>query len=364
MSTSMPRRLCSRAPTIVSFRFGSSCRRCCRDRDRSPAGQVGAGQRGVVRLQPGDRAAVHDLAAVLPRARTDVDRPVGGPDGVLVVLDDDQRVAHVAQPGQRLDQPAVVPLVQPDRRLVEHVEHADQPGPDLGGQPDPLRLAAGQRARGAVQRQVVQPDVEQEPQPGLHLLEHPPGDHGLAVVEHHAVEELRAVGHRHRRDLGDRPVALLAVGERDGQDLGLEPGALADRARHVAHVALVLLPRVLRVGLVEPAVEERDDALEVGVVRRARGRTGSGSGRAPGPSLPCSTAFCAGGRQLAPRRVHPEADRRRQALQQPAEVLRRLCPPAHGAMAPSARLSSGSGTTSSGSTSFLIPMPVHSGQAP
>ncbi len=68
------------------------------------------------------------------------------PDGVLVVLDDDQRVAEVAQPDQRLDQPVVVALVQPDARLVEDVEHADQAGADLGRQPDPLRLAAGQRA--------------------------------------------------------------------------------------------------------------------------------------------------------------------------------------------------------------------------
>ena len=37
---------------------------------------------------------------------------------------------------------------------------------------------------------------------------------------------------------------------------------------------------------------------------------------------------------------------------------------AHGAIAPSARLSSTSGTTSSGSTSFLMPRPAHSGQAP
>ena len=93
-----------------------------------------------------------DLAAVLAGARADVDHPVGGADGVLVVLDDDQRVAEVAQPDQRLDQPAVVALVQADRRLVEHVEHADQAGADLGGQPDALRLAAGQRAGGPVER--------------------------------------------------------------------------------------------------------------------------------------------------------------------------------------------------------------------
>ena len=292
-----------------------------RHRDRAPPGQVRAGQRRVVRLEVLDAAAVHDVAAVLARARTDVDGPVAGADRVLVVLDDDQRVPQVPQPGQRVDQPAVVPLVQTDRRLVEHVEHPDQPRADLRGQPDPLRLATGERARRAVQRQVLQPDVEQEPEPRLDLLEHPSGDHGLALVEHHAVEELRAVGDRHRRDLGDGAVAVLAVGERDGQDLGLEPGAVAGGARHVAHVALVPLALGLRLGLVQAPVEERDHALEVRVVGALA-------------AVPVAVAdvhlvlaavqhgLLRGGRQLAPRRVHPEADRRRQPGEQPAEVLR------------------------------------------
>ena len=112
-----------------------------------------------------DRAGHHHLATVLAGARPDVHHPVGGPDGVLVVLDHDQRVAEIAQPGEGLDQPVVVPLVQPDRRLVEHVQHPDQPGADLGGQPDPLRLAAGQGGRRPVQRQIVEADVQQEPEP-------------------------------------------------------------------------------------------------------------------------------------------------------------------------------------------------------
>ena len=49
-------------------------------------------------------------------------------------------------------EPVVVALVEADRRLVEHVEHADQPRADLGGQPDALRLAAGEGGRGAGQR--------------------------------------------------------------------------------------------------------------------------------------------------------------------------------------------------------------------
>ena len=122
------------------------------------------------------RPGHHDVAAVLASPRADVHHPVRGPDGVLVVLDHDQRVAQVAQPQQGLEQPVVVPLVQPDGRLVQHVEHADQAGADLGREPDPLRLAAGQRAGGPVQRQVVQADVEQEAEPGIDLLEDPAGD--------------------------------------------------------------------------------------------------------------------------------------------------------------------------------------------
>ncbi len=97
------------------------------DFDRPLARQVLPGDR-LLRLQHVlDRARHDDLAAVLPRARPDVDDVVGDTDRLLVVLDDDHGVAEVAQPHQRLDEAAVVALVEPDRRLVEHVEHA-RPG--------------------------------------------------------------------------------------------------------------------------------------------------------------------------------------------------------------------------------------------
>ena len=92
-------------------------------------------------------------------------------DRLLVVLDHDHRVPEVAQAHQRVDEPLVVALVQPDRRLVEHVEHAHQPAADLRRQPDALRLAAGERRRRPVQRQVVEPDVEQEAEPLVDLLQ-------------------------------------------------------------------------------------------------------------------------------------------------------------------------------------------------
>ena len=74
---------------------------------------------------------------------------VGDPDRVLVVLDDDHRVAEVAHADHRLDEPVVVALVQADRRLVEDVEHADEARADLRRQPDALGLAAGEGAGGA-----------------------------------------------------------------------------------------------------------------------------------------------------------------------------------------------------------------------
>ena len=88
---------------------------------------------------------------MLAGAGADVDDVVGEAHGLLVVLDDDDRVAEVAQAQERLDEAVVVALVQADAGLVEDVEHADERRADLRGQADALRLAAGERGRGALQ---------------------------------------------------------------------------------------------------------------------------------------------------------------------------------------------------------------------
>ena len=84
------------------------------------------------------------MAAGDARPGAEVDHVVGRPHRVFVVLDDDHGVALIARAAQRFQQPVVVARVQADRRLVEDVEHADQAGADLRGQPDALALAAGQ----------------------------------------------------------------------------------------------------------------------------------------------------------------------------------------------------------------------------
>ena len=103
-----------------------------------------------------------DLAAVDAGAGADVDDVVGGADRVLVVLDDEDGVAEIAQALERLEQARVVALMQADRRLVEHVEHAGEARADLRGEADALALAARQRAGGARERQIVEADVVEE----------------------------------------------------------------------------------------------------------------------------------------------------------------------------------------------------------
>ena len=225
--------------------------------DRARAGQELAGQR---LLDPHDllgRALGDDVAAVLAGARPHVDQVVGRAHRALVVLHDEHRVAEVAQPLQRRDQPRVVALVQADRRLVEDVEHADERRADLGREPDPLRLAAAQRRGGALHRQVADADVVQEAQPLVYLAQDQPRDRPVLVGELQPVHPLDRPLGAERRELVDRDPADLHRAR-----LRPQARALALRARPQRHVLLDLLPRPVGVGLLVAALEVRDDALE------------------------------------------------------------------------------------------------------
>ena len=138
--------------------------------------QIGAGQRRRRALDVFGRARGDDAPAVDAGARAHVDHVIGRHDRLFVVLDDEHGVAEIAQLLQRVEQARVVTLMQPDRRLVEDVEHAHERRADLRRQPDALRLAARQRRRGAVERQVLQPDVDEEVQPLGDLAQDALGD--------------------------------------------------------------------------------------------------------------------------------------------------------------------------------------------
>ena len=194
-----------------------------------------------------------------PGARPHIDQPVGGADRLLVMLDDDHGVAKVAQPLQRIEQPAVVALVQPDGGFVEHIEHAGEARADLGRQADALALAAGERARIARQGEILEADIDQEAEPLVDLLQNAPGDLQLFGAQplRQAGEPVTRPGDRHlRRRAG------VQLRDPDRQRLGLESVAVARRAGRDGLVFAQLLAHPTRIGLAPAPGQVRDHALE------------------------------------------------------------------------------------------------------
>ncbi len=144
--------------------------------DTLAAAQVGPGQAGRVGRHLLRRALRHQLAAMLARPRPQIEQPIGGAHRVLIMLHHQHGVAQVAHSLQGVDEPGVVALVQADARLVEHVEDAHELTADLRRQSNALRLAAAQGAGHAVERQVVEADVDHEVEPLANLLQDGLGD--------------------------------------------------------------------------------------------------------------------------------------------------------------------------------------------
>jgi hypothetical protein len=113
----------------------------------------------------------------------DVDHVVGRHHHVLVVLHHDDRIAGVAQFLQSVYQALVVALMQTDAGLVQNVEHTHKLRTYLRGKADSLRLASRKGARLAVERQVVQPHIEQKLDAGLHLFDDLVGNESPALVQ-------------------------------------------------------------------------------------------------------------------------------------------------------------------------------------
>ena len=97
------------------------------------------------------------------------------------MLDDEDGVALIAELAQDRDEPFVVARVEANRRLVEHVERVDERGAERRREVDALRLAARERGRETIQRQVVEADVAEEPQPLADLTEHLVGNRGVLL---------------------------------------------------------------------------------------------------------------------------------------------------------------------------------------
>src|SRR3546814_18113941 len=99
---------------------------------------------------------------------------------------------------------------------------------DLAGEPDALALPARQGAAGAIEIEVVEPDIVEEAQPLIDLLEDGMGDLLLLAGELalQRAEPREGIGDREPRGTGD-----VDAGDLDGERLGLAALAVAGFAR-------------------------------------------------------------------------------------------------------------------------------------
>ena len=135
-------------------------RRAHRRLQRGPVVEVPPGERAAG-PQPLDGALEHHLAAGGAGAGAEVDDVVGDRDRLRLVLDDQHGVALVAQLQQQLVHPLDVVRVQADRRLVEDVGDVGERRAEVADHLGALRLAARQRARRPVEREVAEPDLDE-----------------------------------------------------------------------------------------------------------------------------------------------------------------------------------------------------------
>ena len=115
-----------------------------RRRHAQVAAQIARRERVVaIGEQPFESALVDDVAAVLARARPQIQQVIGGAHHFRIVLHHHDGVAQLAQFLEDADQPPGVAAMQADRRLIEHVAGAHQARAQAGGELDALRFAAG-----------------------------------------------------------------------------------------------------------------------------------------------------------------------------------------------------------------------------
>ena len=227
-----------------------------RQGDRSLAAQERPGDR-LRRFQDIVEAACgDDFATVLAGPRPDVDDEARRSHRFFVMLDDDHRVADVAQREQCVDQLPVVALMEPDRGLIKDVQDAHEFRSDLRGEPDSLCLAAGQRIGRSGEAQVIETDVNQELEPLADLFQDGARNQRFTLGQ----LKFRKPALRGR----DRQVAHVhdrAIRHGHGEILRLEPLPFADRARPGRHQPLDLGADELGLGLAMAPLEVRDDAF-------------------------------------------------------------------------------------------------------
>ncbi|MCG3120366.1 MAG: hypothetical protein ALAOOOJD_03029 [bacterium] len=95
------------------------------------ASEVRAGERFLILRHFLRRAGGNDMSATDAGGRPEINHPIRGFNGFVIVLDHDHGVAEIAQTHECVNELAIVALMQTNGRLVQNVKHADELRADL-----------------------------------------------------------------------------------------------------------------------------------------------------------------------------------------------------------------------------------------
>ena len=202
-------------------------------------------------------AGGYHLAPVDAGPRADIHQKIRLAHGILIVFHHDQGVPHIPQMLEGSDQLVVIPLVQADAGLVQHIQHPGEGAADLGGQPDPLAFAAGKAGSAPAEGQIIQPHALEEVQPLPHFFQDAVADPVFLGGQFQAIEKFQFFPHAHSAEVAD-----IDAAHRHGQTGGFEPLTVAVGAFHAIHHGGDLFLHPLTVGFPEAPFQIGDNSLK------------------------------------------------------------------------------------------------------
>jgi hypothetical protein len=184
--------------------FGASSAPPLGDGALAPPREIAAGDGVHLEEIPG-WTLEHDLAPLLSRGRPQFHDVIRREDRPRVVLHHQYRVPQIPESGEEPQERIGVARVEPDRRLVQHVDRVDQVGPERVREVDPLGLSSGEGPGLSIQVEIPQSDVHQERDPGAQLPQDRLRDHRFRPLESERIEPGGQLVQGEPTDLRDVP---------------------------------------------------------------------------------------------------------------------------------------------------------------
>ena len=124
--------------------------------------QTLSGDRFWMLQQLSQSSARYNLSAVNARTGSEINDVIRPPHRVLIMLNDNDGIPAAAKPLEHIEQLFIIPRMEADGRLVEHVKNATQIRAELRREADALGFATGERGHPATQLQVAEANLVQE----------------------------------------------------------------------------------------------------------------------------------------------------------------------------------------------------------